>query len=1262
MKRIINTILSLTFCLLLQAQVPQSPTNLQSPNAASLGLYGEVPVSLFTGIPEISIPIFTAPDKYNGFSIGLSYHGGGVRPDQHPGWVGTNWTLMAGGCISRVEKGGCDEIVNDYYLGYYSNSNTLDDNDLTKNNYLYYDTEPDEFIFSFGNYSGKFYFDRNKKLVVKCNKTITVELLSGSFTVPDELKKGRPTSWIYTFKGFSIKTEDGTEYVFGGDQSKLEFNMEFWMQLTNQWYATAWYLAQIKYPNGKTIDFNYERGSMINQMYVSKSSGTYNLYEKNTNGIASETLKCSGTYESGAGDDKYEGYLISPIYLTSISSSDFRIDFQTGYSYELRVSNSIYNAKIDLERQKLQPNGCSNYCNFLPYFGNLQSGTTADLIQSGLSWKYLTSIKIYNNTQSTSTNSPLIKEFTLNYDFSNISSGGDPQYNANERLFLLSVTQNDGGKYNFEYYNKQLLPPYLAEKTDHWGFYNNKLAQYNRNDYFTSREPDAEAMKYGSLKKITYPTGGNTEFEFEANQYSSQTKLNRWEGLDNYSSNKIAGGLRIKKIITTPFFGQTPIVKEYFYTKNYSPTQTNGLSSGILGGHIQYYFDNRSANADKNVGFGSVDGYYSYSCFTSQSVLPVCNNSLGNFIGYSEVVEKLSDGSFTRYKYSNFDTGNLDEIGIASIQTESPYQPYNSKEQERGNLLAKEVYDKNNVIKSSLSNKYKKSDSDYINNIRGNSQFQKCQGELTGTYYTEATSYKVYTYSMLLDSTKTSNYDNNGNPTLADSVEYGYNGYNQLISKTSRTSDGRILTNKTFYPYEIKNGILPTIQVKDYTTFANTVIAANCLNPVIATESYINNKFVKGVYNDYQLLSSTQPMPLLNSVYISNSDATYRNVYSCSSFDLFGNPLATTENNGATSTSYTWGYNYLYPTLINKNNGQIYTYTFKPLVGMTSSTDPRNVTTSYNYDSNNRLISIVDKDNSILSKYKYMYKGGTVTITSDTYIPYNTSKTATATLLNNYNLCNYLYEWTLKTASGNIIASSSTQGNGLTNTFSYTPNVEGTLTLECKVTEVNSKDYVSDSKTIICYKPLSSVSISTNSSVCANTTNVATANVVGGSGNFTYDWRLYTTPTNTIASTSGTNSNFNYTPTAAGLYTLECKVTDNITGITQTVTSNISAQKIISVTNNFVDIASTATINGTAFDVNLIIYSTCALTVGATYCIGASSCIKPATKQTKTITYNNQTWNISFDVNGNLLLMITSGSSYPAYQTINLGTISFSLQ
>jgi len=1027
MKRIPFLLINLLFCLLIQAQIPKIPTNLQSPNTASLGLYGEVPVSLFTGIPGISIPLFNAPDKYNGFSIGLSYHGGGVRPDQHPGWVGTNWTLMAGGCITRVEKGGCDEMVNDYYVGYYSNNNTLNDNDLTKNNYLNYDTEPDEFTFSFGNYSGKFYFDRNKNLVVKCNKLIKATLISGSFTVPDVLKKGRPTSWVYTFKGFRIKTEDGTEYIFGGDQGKIEFNMEFWRQLTNQWYAIAWHLAQIKYPNGKTIDFNYERGPMINQMYISKSNETYNLYEKNTNGGASETLKCSGANESGTGEDKYEGYLISPIYLTSISSSDFRIEFQSGYSYELRVSNSIYLTRLNNLITSYGTAGCSSQCNFLPYLGDSNIGSTTSLIQTGLCWKVLNCITIYNNSQ-------LIKRYNLKYDYSNITSGSDPQYYANERLFLMSVVQNDSGKYNFDYYNKQLLPPYLAQKTDHWGFYNNKPAQYSRNDYFSSREPDSTAVKYGALKTITYPTGGTSQFIFEANQYSSQTKLNRWEGLDNYSSNRIAGGLRIKKIINTPAFGETPTVKEYFYTKNYFPFQTNGVSSGILGGQIQYFFDNRAANSDRNLGFGSTVGSYLYSCFTTQSVLPVCTNSLGNHIGYSEVVEKLSDNSYTRYKFSNFDTGNLDEKCNASIETESPYQAYNSKEQERGNLLSKQMYDSNNVIKLTMLNKYQKSDLGYINSINGNSKLQQCLGELTGTYYTEATSYKIYTYSMLLGNKKEISYYNTDSLVKETKFRFDSN-YPIVVNQVEKDSRGDSITTVYTYPFHINGNYLavaPLTNVgngsrlisEDLQYTFRGMYSANLFNLPIEISTYKNKNVIDSKFicygkhgNDYlpdsvYILEKAKPLPAFNRYNVPTMphyviDGNYEKSPSYKyKYDSKSNITQMTGKDGLI-ISFLWGYNYQYPIAEIKNatndqvknalgddpetiassampdmskinglrtalpNALVTTYTYKPMVGMTSKTDPKGIISRYVYDSSNRLSLVRDNFMNIVGYNRY---------------------------------------------------------------------------------------------------------------------------------------------------------------------------------------------------------------------------------------------------------------------------------------------------
>ncbi len=1011
--------------IVVEAQIPKAPTNLQSPNAASLGLYGEVPVSLYTGIPEISIPLFNAPDKYNAFSIGLSYHAGGVRPDQHPGWVGTNWTLMVGGCISRIEKGGCDEIVHDNYIGYYANQNILDDYDLNKNNYLFYDTEPDEFSFNFCNFSGKFYFDRNKKLIVKSNKTLKVTLLPGSFTVPDELKKGKPTSWLYTFKGFCITTEDGTEYFFGGDQSKLEFNMEFWDQLNNQWYATAWHLAQIKYPNGKIINFNYDRGKVISQMYISRSEGDYNLYEiDNIIPIRLEKWKCYQAFSSSI-YDMYQGYLISPIYLKSIVANDFSIELKTTESNELRIDNELYNLKAaNMIEEIIRIYGHINNwgIGILPYLGVIPRSTNlgAD-INAGLAWKKLDEIIIYDN------NNNIIKR--LNFNYNNIPT---------ERLFLNNIICNDGKKYSFEYNDKDKLPSYLADKNDHWGFYNNKLAQYNRDNYYASRESDIESIMYGSLKKITYPTGGTSEFEFDANQYSSQTKLNKWEGLDNFSNNKIAGGLRIRKIINKPINGETTI-KEYFYTKDYTNLQPNGLSSGILGGQIQYYFDNRDAvysYLDITIPTPTIIykyGRYSYSCFSAQSVLPICTNSMGCHIGYSEVVEKLTTGGYTKYKFSNFDTGNLDEKCIANIQTESPYQPTSSKEQERGNLLSKEVYNSNNYLKLKTINTYKKSDLEYINSIKGNSTFVTCVGGNLSNYYTEATSYKIYMYAMLMDSTVTIYYDDTQTPTLKQVKKYKYNSYNQIIESSIHNSDNKTIEQTTKYPSDYNFSYylgqphpLQQMQMRNminYPVEQKTFVNNKLTNATITTYMSDNTSTITGkiLPNATYKLNSNAPMTDFTALSSGNGNTAYTidsRMSQKMNYSYFqnGNVKEIYSPETGTTITYVWSYNGQYPIAEIKNatyqqvsnavvylsyvesllnpgeailnsffsslrgglpNALITTYTYKTLIGIATMTDPRGVTTWYDYDDFNRLKQTYIIENGVkkvLQDYQYNYK------------------------------------------------------------------------------------------------------------------------------------------------------------------------------------------------------------------------------------------------------------------------------------------------
>ncbi|MEM0942133.1 MAG: hypothetical protein AAGI25_20430 [Bacteroidota bacterium] len=54
-------------------------------------------------------------------------------------------------------------------------------------------------------------------------------------------------------------------------------------------------------------------------------------------------------------------------------------------------------------------------------------------------------------------------------------------------------------------------------------------------------------------------------------------------------------------------------------------------------------------------------------------------------------------------------------------------------------------------------------------------------------------------------------------------------------------------------------------------------------------------------------------------------------------------------------------------------DAEVSTYTYKPLVGITSETDENGVTTYYEYDNLNRLEYIKDHELNILNKNEYSY-------------------------------------------------------------------------------------------------------------------------------------------------------------------------------------------------------------------------------------------------------------------------------------------------
>src|ERR1700744_2800335 len=66
----------------IQAQFQEKQVIAPSPEAAELGKYGNVPVSLFTGTPAISIPVFELQGKRLSLPVTLTYNASGFKPEE----------------------------------------------------------------------------------------------------------------------------------------------------------------------------------------------------------------------------------------------------------------------------------------------------------------------------------------------------------------------------------------------------------------------------------------------------------------------------------------------------------------------------------------------------------------------------------------------------------------------------------------------------------------------------------------------------------------------------------------------------------------------------------------------------------------------------------------------------------------------------------------------------------------------------------------------------------------------------------------------------------------------------------------------------------------------------------------------------------------------------------------------------------------------------------------------------------------------------
>ncbi|MBI3221123.1 MAG: RHS repeat protein [Bacteroidetes bacterium] len=446
-----------------------------SPEAASLGKYGENGVGYYTGVPEISIPIANVQGLRLSLPIDISYHSGGIKVEEVASRVGLGWSLNAGGVITRTVRGLPDDEANGW-IGSSFNPEAFLANPLSTQfatvladiaNGLI-DAEPDIFYFNFNKKSGSFYFDKNKAVVTIPHSRIII--------LPT-FSNGRIIGWVIT-------DVDGTKYYFGKSKDGLRAPVE---QSINTSACSA------TFPNQSITDYS---------SWFLADFCDYNSDE------------CISLY--------YEDYQTTSCLITS-QTRTISVGATNGPQFVECYSSQTVNGKrlIRIESNK--------------QFASFKDGVAREDLIGDHVLDSITVVNLIGAQVIQPANVP--KKTVFNYSYF-VSSEFSPvvscsQTNARlKRLKLTYVKVQAGSLANEQYdftYDPTLLPERLSFAQDHCGFFNGKTSnsslipefeQQSANPLFVAgadRSVSDAFAKACILTKIKYPTGGVSVFEYEGN-------------------------------------------------------------------------------------------------------------------------------------------------------------------------------------------------------------------------------------------------------------------------------------------------------------------------------------------------------------------------------------------------------------------------------------------------------------------------------------------------------------------------------------------------------------------------------------------------------------------------------------------------------------------------------------------------------------------------------------------------------------------------
>nr|WP_320022270.1 hypothetical protein [uncultured Draconibacterium sp.] len=529
-----------------------------SPEAAGLGRYGDNPVSDYTGTPGINIPIYTVNYKDLSLPISLSYQSNAIRVNQEATWCGLGWNLIAGGCINYVIVGGNDRQsigctreewskTIDYVTGkipYHGFGVTYEDysNDWEKI-YNLGSGGPDGCDYETPAVAG--FTDITKFLVA--GKTgageqdyYSVNFLNYSFKFILHPVTGEPSFYgpknnclidpIYEnglLKGFQITDEKGIRYIF----LDREFNN------TERGYYNAWYLSKIISPKNNVINLSYKEAH-ISPLPVLSENVVLGSYPLDPRSGYQRRISISSDIKS--------------LYLHKISTNGQTVEFVSNNSNDA-------NGRLDL-KDAYRLNGIKVF--------DESASNSQPVAQFAFDYNYFESSGVGGNyLNDDDWNSYLSSHVSLDNLSKRLKLTG-------LRKVLPNTTSITSEEYKFDYNEENNLPLKTSFSIDHWGYYNGMENQSNlmnwTNDidaqhtlipdyialniyhncyeemtelpFFCDqkgavRGTSAQYIGTAMLKRITYPTGGWTDYHFEPHTYTNARTISA-EDEDEATANR----------------------------------------------------------------------------------------------------------------------------------------------------------------------------------------------------------------------------------------------------------------------------------------------------------------------------------------------------------------------------------------------------------------------------------------------------------------------------------------------------------------------------------------------------------------------------------------------------------------------------------------------------------------------------------------------------------------------------------------------------